>query len=209
MPRYERIPIIDLPPEKLKEINQLPLSKIQVTVNKLRHVKISFPGHDEIARKLLIKKLKNDKRTKEALTNTKLIESCNEFNTLFSYLSTSVGCDAITLLNKKLKSINKDLYKMVLTKLEDAYNDLFIDNTIVILANELRINDISENILEFLKLNKMRDPLDFSSMLMILGQSKNKGLINLLYSFYIFLKDNFPEEEYFEGPLLAIKDISI
>jgi hypothetical protein len=43
------------------------------------HVKISVPGHDEIAIKLLIKKLKNDKRTKEALTNSTIDHIINNY----------------------------------------------------------------------------------------------------------------------------------
>ena len=55
--------------------------------------------------------------------------------------------------------------------------------------------------------SKIRDPLDFSSLLMILGRSKDAKYIHFLYTFYVFFKDNFPDKEYYEGPFLGLNEI--
>jgi hypothetical protein len=99
------------------------------------------------------------------------------------------------------------LYKDVLFKLTSDYNDVFIDNAILILGNEYRSRDISKDIIDTLKTNKIRDPLDFSSILMLLGKSGDSDYIDILYSFYVFFRDNFADDEYYEGPLIGIYEI--
>jgi hypothetical protein len=207
MPKYEKIPILSLSTEELFKLKKMSMNENEISVNKLRHAKLIFKESDEIVKNILKLKLPNDKRTNEILDNTNLIEETSDYEILFSFLSDLIGNDAITLLIKKLRAINISLYKHVLSVLREDYNDIFMENALLILSNEFSEQDISSDILNLLKSNNIRDPMDFSSFLLVLGHSKNIENLNVLYSFYIFFKDNFPENEYFEGPLLAIKDI--
>ena len=50
------------------------------------------------------------------------------------------------------------------------------------------------------------DTQDFASIIQTLGLVKNDRNLTYLYSFYVFFKDNFPDEDYFEGPLFGIEN---
>jgi hypothetical protein len=207
MPRYERIPRITATTKDIEELKTANFQEGPITVNRLRDAKLDFHNIDEVALAFMKRKLPDDSRTKEIMESVSRIELVENYEELFSFLSSRIGADATSALIRKLKSKKHDLYKDVLIKLTAGYNEIFMDNAIMILGNEFHQKDISDDIIHVLMSNKIRDPLDFSSLLMILGKSNDSRHLNFLYSYYTFFKDNFPEEEYFEGPLVAIKDI--
>lgn len=208
MPRFEKIPGISATKVNIQKLKKGTFNQDIITVNRLRYAKLDFGDIDEIALAVMKQKMPDDIRTKEIIENIGRVESTENYNDLFDFLSSKIGCDAITSLVKKLRNKKHNLYKDILSKLTTGYNDIFIDNAILILGNEYCYKDISNDIISALKTNKIRDPLDFSSLTMILGKSNDTRHLNFLYTFYVFFKDNFPEEEYYEGPLLAINEIT-
>ncbi len=207
MPKIEKIPQITATKVDIDKLNKVILDQDSVTVIRLRHAKLTFSNFDEITLAAMKRELPNDTRTKEIIENIGKVESANRYDVLFDFLSIKIGNDAISPLIKKLRNKNKDLYRDVLAKLTGDYTNTFMDSAILILCSEYDHQDISDEIIGMLKTNKIRDPLDFSSLLMILGRSKDARYINFLYTFYVFFKDNFPEAEYYEGPFLGINEI--
>jgi hypothetical protein len=208
MPRVEKIPEISETKVNIQRLNNDTFNQDIITVNRLRYAKLHFVDFDEIALSAMKQKMPADIRTKEIIENIGKVESTENYNDLFDFLYSKIGCDAITSLMKKLRNKNPDLCRDVLSKLTTGYNDIFMDNAILILGKEYCYKDISNDIISALKTNKIRDPLDFSSLTMILGKSNDARHLNFLYTFYVFFKDNFPEEEYYEGPLLAINELT-
>jgi len=146
-------------------------------------------------------------RCREAKELEKLLKTSNDYNALFACLSTKAGQDIFSKLANKLKELNPSFCKDILNHLTEAYTNIFFDTAFLILAQECKAQDISADIIATLKTNKIRNPLDFASLLMTLGQTRNRENLPLLYGFYEFFVDNFPDENHMLGPLLAIQDI--
>ncbi len=207
MPRFEIIPQIRATKEKIDNLKKLNFETDKITVIKLRRAKLDFENYDQLTIDVMKQQSPNDDRTKEIVKNIEKVKTTEVYEALFAFLSTKTGHDSISALIKKLRAKKQDLYKDVLFKLTSDYNDVFIDNAILILGNEYRSRDISKDIVDTLKTNRIRDPLDFSSILMLLGKSGDSDYIDLLYSFYVFFSDNFADDEYYEGPLIGIYEI--
>lgn len=208
MPRFEKIPQIIATKENIDNLKKINFKHDIITVIRLRHAKLRFDNVDEITIAAIKKISPNDGRTKEIVENIGKVKTTEDYDALFAFLSTKTGHDSISSLIRKLRNKKCDFYKDVLSKLNTGYNDIFLDNAILILGNEYSNRDISNDIIDTLKTNTIRDPLDFSSLLMILGKSKDSRYLNILYSFYIFFKDNFADDEYYEGPLIGINEIN-
>ncbi len=207
MPRVGKIPQIKATEKDIDKLKSVTLDQELITVIRLRHVKLNFKNVDEIALEAMKKINPEDLRIAEINENTKKVESENRYTVLFDYLLSGIGNDAISPLIKKLRDKNQNLYGDVLSKLTGDYTDAFMDNALLILGGEYEYQDISDEIISTLMLNKIRDPLDFASLLMILGRSKDSRHIDFLYTFYVFFKDNFSEKEYYEGPFLGLEEI--
>ena len=207
MPRYEKIPRIKATDDDIGKIRTAAFQEGLVTITRLREGKLDFLNIDEVAREAMKRALPNDSRTIELMESVNRVEVEESYENLFGFLSSSIGADAISVLISKLRSKKYDVYKDVLMKLATGYNNIFMDNAILILGTEFHVCDISVEIVHLLMSNNIRDPQDFSSLLMLLGRSNESTYLNFLYSYYVFFKNNFPEEEYFEGPLIALQEI--
>lgn len=208
MPRYNRIPKITATNRDIENLSITRFRDDDISVTRLRYAKLDFQNIDEIAIELMQSKLPDDPRTMEIMQSVHRIETSEKYDELFSFLSSRTGSDAFSPLIRKLRSKKDTLYMDVLSKLENGYNDIFMDNAILILGYEFNHRDISDDIIRTLLSDRVRDPQDFSSLSMLVGKSGDSRHIDFLYSLYIFFRDNFPEDEFFEGPLLAITDIT-
>ena len=150
--------------------------------------KLNFKNVDEIALEAMKRANPEDLRIAEITENIEKVESENRYTVLFDYLSSGIGNDAISPLIKKLRDKNQNLYEDVLSKLTSDYTDTFMDNALLILGGEYKYQDISDKIVETLMSSKIRDPLDFASLLMILGRSKDSRHIDFCILFMFFLK---------------------
>ena len=101
-------------------------------------------------------------------------------------------------------SLNENIYKDYLKYLENAYTEETFDNIVLVLIETIKKKDISDEILDLLKKDKIRDPQDFSVLAQIMGLADTNNKIMYIYSFYKYFINNFPEENYFEGPLFGI-----
>jgi len=193
--------------EMKQKIPSIYLSDDEITVIKLRHARIHFINISKLLSDESFTKEIPSERLKEMENHINEVKETTDYDYLFSLLSKTKGSDAIDILIEKLLHLKPNVFEDIIDGLCDNYSEIFIDNALITLKKVFEKNDISEQILNLLKSNKIRDPLDFASLLMVLGQSRNENLLETLYSFYVFFKDNFPDEEYFEGPLLAMCDI--
>ncbi len=207
MPRLTKIPQIKATKKDIDKLRNAPLSQEVVTTIRLRHAKMTFKNADEVVLNAFKRALPEDYRLAELKDNIKKVESENRYSVLFDFLSSRTGNDALSPLIRKLRNKNQNLFEDVLSKLISGYTDTFMDNALIILDGEFEYHDIGDRIVDTLKSGKIRDPLDFASLAMVVGRSKTAKHIDFLYTFYVFFKDNFPDKEYYEGPLLGLKDL--
>ncbi len=207
MPRFKRLPKYTMPPEVRERIPSLEMSDDEINVLRLRHAKMCFGSFSAILEDEKIRKTFPPDRIAEIESNIRKVKQAKGYALLYSLLFEPAGNDAIDILVQKLVSLKPSVYDDVLESLGSDYTDMFFDNALILFYRCFDKEDISSKILSFLETNAVRDPLDFASLCMSLGSSKNEDLLDFLYSMYLFFKDNFPEDSYFEGPLLAMVDI--
>ena len=207
MPRLKKIPQVKATEKDIDKLKKVILEQDVINEIRLRHTLSISKKFDEIALEAMKQAIPNDPRITEINKNIEKVESENRYAVLFEYLSTGIGIDAKSPLITKLRNKNSKLFVDVLSTLTGVFSNIFIDNALSILGGEYEYQDISDNIVETLMSGKIRDPLDFASLIMILGRSKDARHIDFLYTFYVFFKDNFSEEKYYEGPFFGLEEI--
>ena len=190
MPQYnrrisnvKRIPKLSVPEDILQKVETTMLLPQEATATRMRYKNLYFHNFSEI--------IQHPEIRKDIEKNMQIVKETEDYANLFSLLSEKAGADAADLLTEKLMRLKPGVDDDVLAAPSEVYER----------------EDISAKIISLLESNKVRDMLDFSSLLMLLGRSKSRDVLPVLYSYFVFFRDNYPEEEYYEAPLFAMYDI--
>lgn len=104
------------------------------------------------------------------------------------------------LLKKKIPEFANYAIPKLIEKLKDNQDDLFVELAIGIIY-ESKI-DCSSQLLDILDL--IKDPYTLSQICLVLGFIGPRKAIKPVWDYYHFLKDRYPQENYDQGPLLAL-----
>lgn len=104
------------------------------------------------------------------------------------------------LLKKKILSFSQLAISRIIDKLKDNQDDLFVELGIKIIY-ESKIN-CSFELLQIL--GTIKDPYTLSLVCLLLGLIGPQEAIQPVWNYYHFLRDEYPEETYDQGPLLAL-----
>ena len=189
MPNVKRIPKLSVPEDILQKVEATMLLPQEVTATRMRYKNLHFHNFSEI--------IQHPEIRKDIEKNMQIVKETEDYANLFSLLSEKAGADAADLLTEKLMRLKPGVDDDVLAALSEGYER----------GEVYEREDISAKIISLLESNKLRDMLDFSSLLMLLGRSKSRDVLPVLYSYFVFFRDNYPEEEYYEAPLFAMYDI--
>ena len=207
MPNVKRIPRLSVPEDILQKVENTPLLPKEVTAARMRHRNLQFYKFSELIQHPEVRKDIPPERLQEIEKNIRFVKETEDYDTLFSLLGEKTGADAADLLAEKLLQLNSGVVDDVLAGLCESYSNFFFENSLILLSEVYQKENISDKIVSLLESNKVRDMLDFSSLLMLLGRSKSREVLPVLYSYFVFFRDNYPQEEYYEAPLLAMYDI--
>ena len=207
MPNVKRIPKLSVPEDILQKVETTMLLPQEATATRMRYRNLHFHNFSEIIQHPEIRKGVEPERLQEIEKNMQIVKETEDYANLFSLLSEKAGADAADILAEKLMRLKPGVDDDVLAALCEGYSNFFFENSLILLGEVYEREDISAKIISLLESNKVRDMLDFSSLLMLLGRSKSRDVLPVLYSYFVFFRDNYPEEEYYEAPLLAMYDI--
>jgi hypothetical protein len=207
MPNVKRIPRLSVPEDILQKVETTLLLPEEVTATRMRYRNLRFNKFSELIQHPELRKDIPPERLQEIEKNIRFVKETEDYDTLFSLLGEKTGADAADLLAEKLLQLNSGVVDDVLAGLCESYSNFFFENSLILLSEVYKREDISDKIVSLLESNKVRDMLDFSSLLMLLGRSKSREVLPVLYSYFVFFRDNYPQEEYYEAPLLAMYDI--
>jgi hypothetical protein len=204
MPKMEKIPLLN-PPDDIEEwYKSEPFSDQKITEFKLRDFMFIENDIQQFITKTMFEIVKDKERERKYIEGKKSINKETDVHKLLDLLNDEdyfdLNADIITRLDK----LDANIYKHFLEKLKTEFSNQDFDNIIKILVINLRRKNISDEIIEVLEANYIRNPRDFASLLQILGLQKTEKNLTLLYTYYKFFKNNIPEEIYYEGPLLGI-----
>ena len=104
------------------------------------------------------------------------------------------------LLKKRILSFREYAVPRIVEKLKDNQDDVFVELAIQIIY-ESRI-DCSSQLLGIL--DSIKDPYTLSLVCLLLGLIGPKEAIQPVWNYYHLLKDNYPQKNYEQGPLLAL-----
>ena len=204
MPRFEKVPLLKYPDNMKKWLETRQFAENELTVYRLRDVWLRNPDLENLAIEQMFTAIEEKKRQRKYEENNKIILKEEKVATLLEYLSNNDFFDSRIEIIDRIMSLDGDIYRDFLARLNEKYSDVFFDNVTRVLARKIKEKDLFEELFSLLKNNIVRDPSDFSSILQIMGLSKNKLVPSILFSFYTFFQDNFPDKPYFEGPLLGM-----
>jgi len=207
MPRFDKIQILE-PPNNIEEwYENEKYSEEEINVFRLRNIWLLKPEIEKEIFNIMIKKIKDNERKNTYAKQSKYIRTENNVEILFKLFNDKEYYDVHAIILDKIESLDTNFYKKYIDMLKNKYDDIIFDNALRFLVRKIKVKDITEEILELLRTNSIRDPQDFASLVQIMGFQNNEKNIKYLYSYYNFFKNNFGEENYFEGPLYGISYI--
>ncbi|MDR1444164.1 MAG: hypothetical protein LBI94_04740 [Treponema sp.] len=125
---------------------------------------------------------------------------------LFERLFVEKNIETRSCIQKRLIELDDKIYSRFLAKLKDAYSEECYDTVFIALGIIINKIDISDGIIRLLKGNSIRNPADFSALVQLLGYRKNETNLRYLYTYYNFFVNNFEDEDYYEGPVIGIRN---
>jgi hypothetical protein len=122
---------------------------------------------------------------------------------IFQLMRKSIdGLNRTFLIDKALE-FEDDLYPLVIEKLIRSNHDTFIDNAIRFLgACKTNCSDVFER-----RYSEIRSPYVQSLICILLGLKANERIISWMLERFYELKRLFPEENYDQGPLVAMHEL--
>ena len=203
MTRFKNIQLLEIP-EKLEDwYKNVKFSDDRITVFKLHHM-ICIDDDKVHFYKDLRKKMSKKERD-ESIIIQKNIKIEKDYTKLQDLLIQRNHRELVPEIIKRMCSLNENIYKEYINKLEEKYSEEEFDDIINILVEVIKQKDISDEIIGLLKRDKIRDPQDFAVISQIMGIAVTEDKIKYLYSFYRYFINNFPEDNFFEGPLFCIE----
>jgi diphthamide synthase subunit DPH2 len=114
--------------------------------------------------RMIVKKIDNERLKRYKALKRKIdVEKNSEI--LFELLSGENDNEVRSCIYKRLIELDVNVYTKFLEELRVKYSEECYDTAFLILGMTINKIDISNEIIEFLKGNYIRDPSDFSSMI--------------------------------------------
>jgi len=203
MTRFKNIQMLEAPDNIEKWYKTAKYALDRITVFRLHHMLTIDEKQSGIFRADIIKKLSKEDRSESKRIHDEIGKE-SDISKIKYYFDNKIHRELSNEYAKRMCYLNKDVYKEYYKKIENEYSDDDIDRIVELTVETMKMIDISSKILKILEEDLVRDPKDFSVLAQLIGISNNDKMINYLYSFYMYFINNFPEDNYFEGPLLGI-----
>jgi hypothetical protein len=204
MPRFEVIPMLDAPDDIFEWYEKQQYSSDEINVFRLRNIWMISPDIENTIAEKFQNASQDKERSKRYWERKKSVRKQNDAGVLLEELNQDAYMDSRIDIIERLLELDSGIYKVFLENLKKEYLPHYFDDALRILIRTIRKQIITEDILDLFRSNKFRDPKDFASVMQLLGFVKSRENLKLLYSFYIFYLENFPESNLFEGPLFGI-----
>ena len=164
-----------------------------------------YEGIEDVTNEFLIKKAGLSAKHLEQITKEKeLIQSEQNPDEIFQLLRKKIDRVNQVVLIKKVLEFEELLLPMVTEKLMRSSHDIFIDNSVLLLARSK--TDYSLLLKE--KYAEIRSPYVQSLICLILGFRGEEGTIPWMLDRFFEMKKLYPGESYDQGPLHALHELN-
>lgn len=148
--------------------------------------------------------LLSGERLKQSNASRELIQSAYDLDIIFQLLRKKTDINNQGFLIKKALEHEETIIPMVLEKLIRSYHDIFIENSIRLLAKTH--NDYTILLKE--KYIEIRNPYVQSLVCLVIGFRGEEDTIPWMLDKFFELKKLYPAEIYDQGPLLALHELN-
>ena len=175
------------------------------SVQRFIYSMLLYEGIEEAASEVLMTKVGlSDERLKRINQEKELIQSEQNPEEIFQLLRKKIdGVNRVDLIKKALE-FEEVLLPMVMEKLMRSYHDIFIENSIRLLARSKK--DYSPVLKE--QYADIRSPYVQSVVCLILGFRGQEDTIPWMLDRFFEMKKLYPGETYDQGPLLALHELN-
>lgn len=165
-----------------------------------------YEGFEDVANEILMNKLiLSAEHLKQIADEKKLIQTNQNPEEIFNLLRKKIDKINQVDLIKKALEFEEIILPMVIEKLLRNNHDIFIENSIRLLARSQK--DYSPYLKEHY--DEIRSPYVQSLTCLILGMRGAEDIIPWMMDKFLEIKKQYPDENYEQGPLLALYELNI
>lgn len=175
------------------------------SVQRFIYSTLLYEGLEDIADEIVIKQgLLSDERLDHITHEKETIQAEQNSEMIFQLLRKKTEMANRCVLIKKALKFEEVLLPMVVEKLKRSCHDIFIENSIDILAKSNK--DYTPVLKE--RFIQIRSPYAKSLICLVLGFRGEEGIIPWMLDRYFEMKKLYPGETYNQGPLLALHELN-
>ncbi len=178
---------------------------LENSVQRFIYSTLLYEGLEDIADEIVIKQgLLSDERLDHITHEKEMIQAEENSEMIFQLLRKKTAMANQGVLIKKALKYEEVLLPMVVEKLMRSCHDIFIENSIDILA---KCNKDHTPVLKE-RFTQIRSPYAQSLICLVLGFRGEEGVIPWMLDRYYEMKKLYPDETYSQGPLLALHELN-
>ena len=178
---------------------------LENSVQRFIYSTLLYEGLEELANKITIEEgLLSDERLEQVAREKEEIQEEQNSEMIFQFLRKETEMVNRGLLVQKALEFEEVLLPKVVEKLMRSYHDIFIENSIDILAKSNK--DYTPLLKE--RYAEIRSPYVQSLVCLILGFRGEEATIPWMLDKFLEMKKLYPGETYDQGPLLALHELN-
>jgi hypothetical protein len=178
---------------------------IENSIQQFTYSIILYEGIEDITSEIIREqRLLSDERLEQITRAKELINAEQNPEMVFQLLRKRINVVNRSVLVRKALQFEEVLIPMVIEKLLRSYHDVFIENSIQLLARSH--NNYTSLLME--KYAEIRNPYVQSLICLILGFRGEEATIPWMLDKFFEMKKKYPNETYDQGPLLALHELN-
>jgi hypothetical protein len=178
---------------------------LENSVQRFIYSTLLYEGLEDLANEITIKQgLLSDERLEQITREKEVIQAEQNSDMIFQLLRKKTEMINRGLLVKKALEFEEVLLPMVVEKLIRSHHDIYIENSIELLAKSNK--DYTPLLKE--RYAEIRSPYVQSLVCLILGFRGAEGTIPWMLDKFYEMKKMYPNEAYDQGPLLALHELN-
>ncbi len=177
-----------------------PLNEISAALfTHFRMVTIAMPGLDEQVNKVAVPMM-GESRRERYMAEKECIMNLNNAEDIVSYMKKMKDPSNCSLLIQKAIEYQEDVVPLVLKKVCKSGYDVFIENAAILIGNA----DIKYTTQLYTLFPDIRNTYARSELCIVFGVKKKIEYTQLLLEQFKKIREERPDENYEQGPLLAL-----
>jgi len=165
-----------------------------------------YKEFDDLTDEIIIKQgILSDERLEDITREKELIQKEQSPEMIFQLLRKNIEMINRGLLIRKALEFEEVILPMVVEKLMRSYHDIFIENSIRLLAKSNK--DYTPLLKD--RYDEIRNPYVQSLVCIVLGLRGEESIIPWMMDRFFEMKKLYPDETYDQGPLLALHELNI